>query len=51
MYMLTQKAPPIDFMGLTPDSPWYFYAPLALILLVVAAFTRQRQLTAKRLSK
>jgi hypothetical protein len=51
MYMLYQKAPALDFAGLTPDSPWYIYAPLALVLLASAALARQRQLTAKRISK
>ncbi|CAG0995055.1 hypothetical protein ANRL3_03062 [Anaerolineae bacterium] len=51
MYMLAQKAPPLDFIGLTPDSPWYIYAPVALALLVVAALARQRQLTTKSISK
>jgi hypothetical protein len=51
MYLLTQKAAFLDFMGIIPNSAWYFYALLALILLALAALTRQRQLTAKSISK
>lgn len=51
IYMLYQKVPALDFAGLTPNSPWYIYAPLALVLLVVAALARAWQLTAKHISK
>jgi hypothetical protein len=51
MYALSKKVSPLDFAGLTPDSPWYIYAPLALVLLAIAALARQRQLTAKSISK
>jgi len=47
MYILLQKVPPLDFVGVTPKSPWYLYAPLALALLVLAAFARQQQLTSR----
>ena len=43
--MLTQNAPPFDFIGMTTASPWYIYAPLAFILLFLTAFTRRWQLT------
>jgi hypothetical protein len=51
MYMLTQKMIMLDFMAYNPNGQWFYYAPLALVLLVVAAFARQQQLTAKRVSK
>jgi hypothetical protein len=51
MYLIIQEIISIDFAGLIPNSPWYFYAPLALVLLSVAAFARQRQLKAKSISK
>lgn len=50
MYAIYQRVSVLDFMGMTPDSPWYIYVPLALVLLAVAALARQRQLTAKSIS-
>jgi MYXO-CTERM domain-containing protein len=44
MYLLTQNVPMFDFAGLTPQSPLYIYAPLALLLLALAVFARRRQL-------
>jgi hypothetical protein len=44
MYLIYQKVAILDFMGLTSHSPWYFYIPLALVLLAIAALARQRQL-------
>jgi hypothetical protein len=49
MYALTQKVSPLDFAGLTPTSPLYLYAPLAVILFFIAVFVRQRQLTSRRI--
>jgi len=51
MYMLTQKMIMLDFMAYNPNGQWFYYAPLALVLLVLAALARQRQLTAKSISK
>jgi hypothetical protein len=51
MYLLTQKVAFLDFMGIIPNSPWYYYAPLTLVLLAIAAFARQQQLIAKSISK
>ncbi len=51
MYALTRKVSPLDFAGLTPDSPLYIYAPLALVLLAIAVLARHWQLSAKRLLK
>ena len=44
MYMLTQKARMFDFIGMTPDAPLHIYSSLAIVLIAVAAVTRQRQL-------
>jgi len=49
MYMLTQKMIMLDFMAYNPNGQWFYYAPLALVLLTVAALARQRQLTAKNI--
>ncbi|PWB70978.1 MAG: hypothetical protein C3F07_15255 [Anaerolineales bacterium] len=51
MYLLTQKAFALDFFAYLPNSRWYFYAPLALVLLAIAALARQRQLTAKSIAR
>jgi hypothetical protein len=51
MYMLTQKMIMIDFMAYNPNGQWFYYAPLALVLLAIAALSRQRQLTAKSVSR
>jgi hypothetical protein len=51
MYLLTQKIAFADFMALVPNSPWYYFAPLALVLLAIAALARTRQLKAKSISK
>jgi hypothetical protein len=44
MYILTQKAPAFDFAGISPESPLYIYAPLAIGLFALALLVRQRQL-------
>lgn len=51
MYAIYQRVSSLDFMGMTPDSPWYIYFPLALVLLAAAALARQRQLTARSISR
>ncbi len=51
VYAIYQRVPALDFMGMTPDSSWYIYVPMALVLLAIAALARQRQLTAKSISK
>jgi ABC-type transport system involved in multi-copper enzyme maturation permease subunit len=40
MYLILQKIPALDFIGMTPESPWYVYVLLALILVLLAAFGR-----------
>jgi hypothetical protein len=44
MYIILNEAPLLDFVGVAPGSPWYFYTLLALALLVLTAIVRQRQL-------
>jgi hypothetical protein len=51
MYMLTQKMIMLDFMAYNPNGQWFYYAPLALALLAIAALARQRQLTAKHVAR
>ena len=47
MYILTQKVPSFDFVGMTSESPLYIYAPLAVGLFVFAMFARQWQLRSR----
>jgi len=51
MYMLTQRVPSLDFVGMTAHSPLYVYAPLALVLFAIAALARQWQLNPPRVSR
>jgi ABC-type transport system involved in multi-copper enzyme maturation permease subunit len=44
MYILTQKVPFFDFVGMTSESPLYVYAPLAVGLFAFAMFARHWQL-------
>jgi hypothetical protein len=45
MYLILQKIPALDFVGITPQSPWIFYIMLAGVLCVLAAIMRQKQRT------
>jgi hypothetical protein len=45
MYLILQKTPALDFVGITPQSPWIFYIMLAGVLFVLAAIMRQKQRT------
>ena len=51
MYLFVQKVVPLDFVGLTPESTWYVYPSLAILLLALALLARQRQLTTKNASR
>jgi len=51
MYMLTQKMVFLDFMAYLPKGPWYYYAPLALVLLAITVLARRWQMTTGRISK
>lgn len=44
MYLILNKVAAIDFLGMTPESPWPLYLSLALVLMAVSALTRQFQL-------
>ena len=47
MYMLTQKAPAFDFIGMTPASPRYIYILAAFAMIALAVLARQRQLRSR----
>ena len=47
MYGVMQRVPAFDFVGTTPQSPWFFYAPLALGLTAAAFLIRQIQLKSR----
>jgi hypothetical protein len=51
MYALTQKLVFLDFMAFLPNSPWYYFVPLTLVLIAIAALVRTRQLNAKSISR
>jgi hypothetical protein len=44
MYLILQNVPALDIVGMTAESPWAVYFVVALVLLGLAAFTRQGQL-------
>jgi len=51
MYIILNEAPPLDFVGVVPESPWLVYALLAVGLFALTAFVRQWQLTGGSMSK
>jgi hypothetical protein len=48
MYLVLNEAGPLDFVGVTPNSPWQVYLLLAIGLFALAAFARQWQLRARQ---
>jgi len=50
MYLILNGVPPLDFVGMTPASPWLFYMLLAIGLFALAAFARKWQLRDRNLS-
>lgn len=48
MYLLTQRVPQFDFIGLTGESPLLFYILMAGILLAASIIARQHQLISGR---
>ena len=44
MYMIIQKMPAFDFIGLTPASPLHIYIPLAFVLAAISIIARRVQL-------
>lgn len=51
MYLILNEAPPLDFVGVVPASPWAVYASLAMGLLALTVVVRQWQLKGGSLSK
>jgi len=51
MYIILNEAPPLDFVGMVPESPWQLYALLAVGLFALTVFVRQWQLTGGSMSK
>jgi membrane protease YdiL (CAAX protease family) len=49
MYLILNKVAAIDFLGMTPRSPWLIYLGLALVLLTVSAVSRQIQMKSRQL--
>ncbi|MBE7433290.1 MAG: hypothetical protein HS100_05195 [Anaerolineales bacterium] len=51
MYLILNAVPTLDFVGVTPESPWQFYAISSFALLALAAFVRHSQLTGWKFTK
>ena len=51
MYLILNAVPPLDFVGVTPESPWKFYTLSAFALFALATFSRHWQLTGARLMR
>ena len=51
MYLILNVVPPLDFVGVTAESPWQFYTLSALALLTLAAFVRQWRLKGGEVTK
>jgi hypothetical protein len=51
MYLILNAVPPLDFVGVTSESPWQFYAVSAVALLALAIFVRHWRLRGGKLSK
>ncbi|MCZ2289661.1 MAG: hypothetical protein LC138_12570 [Anaerolineales bacterium] len=51
MYFILNAVPPLDFVGITPTSPWQFYVLSAFALFALAVFVRRWQLTGAKTSK
>jgi hypothetical protein len=47
MYLLLQKVPLLDFVGLTPNSPWQTYLGLSLALIAISALARRWQIKSR----
>ncbi len=44
MYLILQRVPSLDFMGITPNSPWQMYLTFSFALIAISALARQFQL-------
>lgn len=51
MYLILNAVPPLDFVGVAPDSPWQFYTLSAFALLALTFFIRHSQLTGWKFTK
>jgi hypothetical protein len=49
MYLILNAVPPLDFVGVTPESPWQFYTLSAFALFALAVFFRHWLLTGGKL--
>jgi hypothetical protein len=43
MYLILQKVPVLDFVGITSSSPWQIYLGLSLALIATSALARRWQ--------
>jgi hypothetical protein len=50
MYLISQNVPPLDFVGIAPDSPWDFYIPMGLALVALTGLTRHWQVRTGRVN-
>jgi len=50
IHIIVQKVRALDVVGVVPESPWYIYAPLALVFCALSALARQRHLPARCIS-
>ncbi len=44
MYLILNNVTAIDFLGMTPESPWPLYLGLSLVLMIISSLVRQFQL-------
>lgn len=51
MYLILNAVPTLDFVGVTPESPWRFYGLSALALLALAVLVRHWQLSGGEITK
>ncbi|MCG2784502.1 MAG: hypothetical protein L6461_05305 [Anaerolineae bacterium] len=47
MYLILQRVPTLDFVGITPNSPWQTYLGLSIVLLTVSVLARQWQIKSR----
>jgi hypothetical protein len=47
MYLILQKIPALDFVGLAPESPWQMYLVFSFALIALSALVRQIQMKSR----
>jgi hypothetical protein len=47
MYLILQRVPALDFVGITPTNPWQTYLGLSIVLLAVSVLARQWQIKSR----